>query len=237
MLQVKEIETDKLRPWDKNPRINDHAVDAVAKSIKTFGFNVPIICDQNFIIIAGHTRWKAAQKLGLTLVPVTQIEMTESMRKAFTIADNKTGEIADWDLPNLREVLEEIEKEDFVIQDLGFSDTDLHRLFHQFTNDDDDVTGLSSEEEIAKPGDLWKLGNHRLFCGDSRENKSYETICEGTKVDHIFGDPPYYNLSDYAQWESFDLYCDDIKAIAENCFKTMNKGAILVWSMGYLAKV
>jgi ParB-like chromosome segregation protein Spo0J len=60
MFQVKEITTSKLRPWENNPRLNDHAVDAVAESIRLFGFNVPILCDQNFIIIAGHTRWKAA---------------------------------------------------------------------------------------------------------------------------------------------------------------------------------
>ena len=77
MLQVEEIELDKLIPWEGNPRLNEHAVDAVAESIRSFGVNVPILCDQNSTIIAGHTRWKAAQKLGLDRVPVIVVEMTD----------------------------------------------------------------------------------------------------------------------------------------------------------------
>jgi len=95
MLQIKEIESYKLHPWEDNPRLNDHAVDVVAESIRSFGFNVPILCDQNFTIIAGHTRWKSAQKLGLEAVPVIIVEMTDAKRRAFAIADNKTAEIAD----------------------------------------------------------------------------------------------------------------------------------------------
>jgi ParB/RepB/Spo0J family partition protein len=102
MLQVQEIEIEKLHPWEDNPRLNDHAVDAVAESIRSFGFNVPILCDQNLLIIAGHTRWKAAQKLGLEKVPVILVEMTDAKRRAFAVADNKTAEIADWDFPKLR---------------------------------------------------------------------------------------------------------------------------------------
>jgi ParB/RepB/Spo0J family partition protein len=102
MLQVQEIEIEKLHPWEDNPRLNDHAVDAVAESIRSFGFNVPILCDQNLLIIAGYTRWKAAQKLGLEKVPVILVEMTDAKRRAFAVADNKTAEIADWDFPKLR---------------------------------------------------------------------------------------------------------------------------------------
>ena len=102
--------------------MNDQAVNAVAESIRSFGFNVPIVCDQNLTIVAGHTRWKAAQKLGMTTVPVIVIEMTDAQRRAFSVADNKTGEIADWDFPKLREVLEELRCEDIDIGSLGFSD-------------------------------------------------------------------------------------------------------------------
>ena len=96
MLKVEEIALTRLHPWDDNPRLNNHAVDAVAKSIRSFGFNVPILCDQNLTIVAGHTRWKAAQKLGMAKVPAIVVEMTDAQRRAFSIADNKTAEIADW---------------------------------------------------------------------------------------------------------------------------------------------
>jgi ParB/RepB/Spo0J family partition protein len=81
MLQVQEFELEKLIPWEENPRLNERAVDAVIESIRSFGFNVPIICDQNSTIIAGHTRWKAAKKLGLDKVPVIMVEMTDAKRR------------------------------------------------------------------------------------------------------------------------------------------------------------
>jgi ParB/RepB/Spo0J family partition protein len=77
MLQIQEIELSMLKPWEDNPRLNEHAVAAIAESISSFGFNVPILCDQNLIIIAGHTRWKAAMKLGMSKVPIIVIEMTD----------------------------------------------------------------------------------------------------------------------------------------------------------------
>ena len=101
MLQVKEIKVADLEQWDGNPRINDHAVESVARSISAFGFNVPILCDQNRMIVAGHTRLKAAKKLEMATVPVIIIPMTDAQRRAFSIADNKTAEIADWDFPKL----------------------------------------------------------------------------------------------------------------------------------------
>jgi len=139
MLRVMEKEITDLHPWEANPRINDHAVKAVAGSIKTFGFNVPILCDQNMTIVAGHTRWKAAKKLGLDKVPVIVVEMTDEQRKAFSIADNRTAEIADWDFPKLRDVLEDLQAEDFDLHDLGYSDADLRRMLFKDEADEDDL--------------------------------------------------------------------------------------------------
>ncbi len=130
MLQVQEVEIEKLHPWEDNPRLNDHAVDAVVGSIRSFGFNVPILCDQNMTIIAGHTRLKAAQKLGLEKVPVIMVEMTDAKRRAFAIADNKTAEIADWDFPKLRGLLEELRSEDIDINSMGFSDEEVEELLN-----------------------------------------------------------------------------------------------------------
>jgi len=110
VLQTQEIELSKLRPWEDNPRLNDQALGAVAQSIRTFGFNVPILCDQNLTIVAGHTRWKAAKNLDLKAVPVIVLEMTDAQRRAFSVADNKTAEIADWDFPKLRQVLAELSR-------------------------------------------------------------------------------------------------------------------------------
>lgn len=100
------LNISELKPYENNPRINDKAVDAVAASIKEFGFKVPIIIDKNNVIVAGHTRLKAAQKLGMTEVPVIVADdLTEEQIKAFRLADNKVGEIAEWDFDLLEQEL------------------------------------------------------------------------------------------------------------------------------------
>jgi len=128
MLEIQEVDVSQLKPWEGNPRVNEHAVNAVARSVGAFGFNVPILCDQNLTIIAGHTRWKAAKSLGMATVPVIRLTMTESQRKAFAVADNKTAEIADWDFPKLREVLEELKSKDTDLTAMGYSDAELRAV-------------------------------------------------------------------------------------------------------------
>lgn len=128
MLNVQEVEVDKLKPWEGNPRLNDRAVDAVARSIQSFGFNVPILCDQHMVIVAGHVRWKAAKKLGLPSVPVIQLEMTDVQRRAFAVADNKTAEIAGWDHGRLQKILEELSASKINLPSLGFSEGELQAL-------------------------------------------------------------------------------------------------------------
>lgn len=114
MLKVQDIKLSLLKPWEDNPRINDEAVDAVVKSIESFGFNVPILCGQQFTIITGHTRWKAAKKVGMISVPAIVLEITEAQRKAFAVADNKTAELAKWDYVKLRKVLEELKRKKLI---------------------------------------------------------------------------------------------------------------------------
>jgi len=103
----------------------------VIKSIKSFGFNVPILCDQQFTIIAGHTRWKAAKKIGMKSVPVITLELSEAQRDAFAVADNKTGEIADWDYPGLRKILERLKCRKIDLPSLGYSQGELQALLTQ----------------------------------------------------------------------------------------------------------
>jgi ParB-like chromosome segregation protein Spo0J len=104
----------------------------VAKSIQTFGFNVPILYDQNFTIIAGHTRWKAAQKLGMTHVPAIMLDLNDSQRKAFSVADNKLASLADWDEELVTKILEELKFENFDLSSLGYSEAELEALMAPF---------------------------------------------------------------------------------------------------------
>ena len=160
-----------IKPYDKNPRINDAAVDAVAESIRQFGFRQPIVVDGEGVIVCGHTRWKAAQKLGLAEVPVhVAVDLTLEQIRAYRIADNKTNELAEWNLELLPIELAELQDASIDWSLLGFDADELASLLdpgvQQGLTDPDDVPE-PPDEAITQPGDLWLLGDHRLLCGDS----------------------------------------------------------------------
>lgn len=114
-----------LKPWEENPRLNDEAVEPVARSIKRFGFIAPILCDEELTIIAGHTRWRAAKELGLSKVPVVVLALRQIDRKAYSIADNKTSQIAEWDFEGLEDILTELAQSEIGLTELGFSEDEL----------------------------------------------------------------------------------------------------------------
>ena len=125
------IEIDRLKEYENNPRKNEAAVSAVAESIKNFNFQVPIVVDANNVIVAGHTRVKAAQKLGMETVPcIIADDLTPEQIKAFRLADNKTGELAGWDFAKLEEELAALDG--FDMSAFGFvqnEDVDIDRFF------------------------------------------------------------------------------------------------------------
>ncbi len=156
----------RVKPYEKNPRHNDGAVDAVAASLREYGFRQPIVVDAEGVIIVGHTRWKAAHKLGLAKVPVhVAKDLTPQQIKAYRIADNKTGEIAEWNLDLLPIELSELQDAGFDMDLLGFDSEELATLMDPGVKggltDPDDVP-LPPDEAITQPGDLWVLGDHRL---------------------------------------------------------------------------
>lgn len=151
-MQIVEMKIGDVKPYEKNPRRNDNAVDKVANSIKEFGFKSPIIVDSNNVIIAGHTRHKAAQKLGLAVVPcIVAKDLTEAQAKAYRLADNKSAEFADWDFAKLHEELDSL-MADFDMQDFGFfSNTTIgdELLDAYFT--DEGTTETKEEKKIVCP--------------------------------------------------------------------------------------
>jgi len=186
-MKIELLKIEDLIPYHNNPRVNDPAVDYVASSIAEFGFKVPIVVDKNNIIIAGHTRLKAAIKLGLKEVPcIRATDLTDAQIKAFRIADNKTNEFAEWDFAKLDIELEELEDFDY---DFGFDESDFPAKFNEGLTDDDYIPEV--EEPICKTGDLWKLGEHRLLCGDATKKEDVERLMDGKKADMVFTDPPY----------------------------------------------
>ena len=176
-----------IKPYEKNPRKNDEAVEYVANSIREFGFKVPIVIDKEGIIIAGHTRYKASKKLGLKEVPcIVADDLNDEQIKAFRLADNKVGEVAEWDFDILTEELDDIINIDMT--DFAF---DLGLEEEQQEVEEDDFEVEVPEEPKSKLGDIYQLGNHRLMCGSSTNINDIKALMNGNKPTLIYTDPPY----------------------------------------------
>ena len=190
-MTIIERPIESIQEYKGNPRDNDGAVDSVAESIKLFGFKIPIIIDSEGVIVCGHTRIKAARKIGLKSVPcIIADDLTSDQLKAFRLADNKTAELADWDIEKLLAELKDIEVN---MEPFGFSEEEIQGLADKvFDIKDDDAPEVDMEAEpITKPGDLYIIGDHRLLCGDSTDITSLELLVEGKSVDLLITDPPY----------------------------------------------
>lgn len=196
MLTVEQLPIGQLKPSPRNPRINHAAVDAVARSIQAYGFNNPIICDERLNIAAGHTRLKAAVKLGLDTVPVIRVPgLVGSKFTGYAIADNRTAEIAEWDKDLLAQLVSELNLEvDFDLGSLGFDDKELTDILdwnvEDETDKEDDAPPLP-ETPITQPGDLYLLGDHRLLCGDATRQEDVHRLVKAEKIDCVLTDPPY----------------------------------------------
>ena len=177
-----------LVPYENNPRDNSKAVNAVAESIKEFGFKNPIIVDKGDVIVAGHTRYKAAEKLGLDEVPVIVADdLSDEQVKAFRLADNKTAELAEWKFDLLETELADICEIDMTA--FGF---DIDAFADKVTDVQEDTFVIDlPDEPTAKLGQIWKLGRHRLICGDSTDAAVIDKLMDGVKADMVFTDPPY----------------------------------------------
>ena len=194
-MKVELRDIGSIRPYESNPRLNDQAVEAVAKSLREFGFRQAIVVDAEGVIICGHTRWKAAQKLGLKQVPVhVATDLTPAQVKAYRIADNQTATLAEWNYDLLPLELKDLQGLNFDLSLLGFDASDLATILDpdgtQGLTDEDDVP-LPGDEAITKPGDMWVLGNHRLLCGDSSKAEDVDRLLAGAPVHLVNTDPPY----------------------------------------------
>ena len=185
-MQIVEKKLKDIKPYEKNPRKNDSAVDAVANSIEEFGFKVPVVIDNDGVIVCGHTRYKAAKKLGIEKVPcVVADDLTDEQIKAYRLADNKVGELAEWDIDLLGEELD------------GIFDIDMSDFGFDLSEDEEEETEIIEDEipeevdPVAKQGDIYQLGRHRLMCGDSTSVTDVEKLMDGNIADITFTSPPY----------------------------------------------
>ena len=189
-MNIEYWKTEDVKPYENNPRINDGAVDATANSIKEFGWKQPIVVDKEGVIIVGHTRLKAAKKLGMEKVPVLVAkDLSSEQADAYRLADNKTGEISEWNMDMLGEELSQIE--DIDMTDFGFDDDELELQDENADAEDDEFDGKIPENPTSKVGDIYKLGEHRLMVGDSTDPDQVKQLMDGEKADLLITDPPY----------------------------------------------
>lgn len=196
-MELVTLKLDEIKPYERNARKNDQAVDAVSESIRQCEYIAPIIVDENHIILAGHTRWKSLKKLGRKEAEcVIKAGLSEEQKKKYRMLDNKTAELAEWDFDLL---VDELDGLDFGELDLdwGVDGGDSEKP----EASEDDYDGEPPKEPKAQIGDIYQLGRHRLMCGDSTDAECVALLMDGSKADMIFTDPPY-NV-DYASKNSF----------------------------------
>lgn len=189
--RVQEVSTELLKPYGNNAKIHGKdQVEKIAESIKAFGFLNPCLIDKDFNVIAGHGRLLAAQSLGMKEIPCIYIEgLTEAERKAYTLADNRLGELAEWNMDLVYSELADLDDVGFDVDLTGF-DFDLDDDVGEVIEDDYDVNAEDIEPK-CNLGDLWQLGDHRLMCGDCIKAENVEKLMNGKKADLVLTDPPY----------------------------------------------
>ena len=197
-MQIEQLKTEDLLSYARNSRTHSEAqVDQIAASIKEFGFTNPVLIDGDGQIIAGHGRVMAARKLKLSEVPcIRLIHLTETQKKAYVIADNKLALNAGWDDELLALEIEDLKEENFDLSLLGFTQDELDDIAEKIAEEvegltDEDAVPETPEEPKTKLGDIYKLGNHRLMCGDSTSIDAVDKLIDGKSVDMVYTDPPY----------------------------------------------
>lgn len=216
-----------LIPYENNARTHSvEQIDKLKKSLKEFGFINPVIIDENNMILVGHGRVMAAKELNIFEAPCIRINyLSEDKKRAYILADNKLSDMAGWDLDLLNLELESIELD---MSLFGFDELELVDIEEEIEIIEDEIPDIPKEPK-AKYGDIYKLGNHRLMCGDSTKVEDVNKLMAGTKADMVFTDPPYgINYSggrtqvvehkDYGKLKNDDLKGNELSNLICNIF-------------------
>lgn len=194
-LKIEYRKVSELLPYARNARTHsDEQVSQLAASIKEFGFNNPVAIDADGMILCGHGRVMAAQKLHMAEVPTVCLShLSDTQVKAYILADNKLALNAGWDNDMLKVELKELKDSDFDLNLTGFSDDELKNILVEDPTDahEDNFDGEPPEVAKSQLGDIWTLGEHRLMCGDSTSESDVKCLMQGDIADLVFTDPPY----------------------------------------------
>ena len=193
-LQIVYKNVDDLIPYARNAKIHDeNNINLIAGSIKSFGFNNPVLLDGENGIIAGHGRVLASKKLGIKQIPTIELQgLSDAEKRAYIIADNRLTEKSEWDKEILSLELQDLNELGIDLNIIGFNDEDLNNIIQEETPE---VVEDEFSEQVETPksvkGDIWILGEHRLMCGDSTSENDVKALMQDDLADMIFTDPPY----------------------------------------------
>jgi DNA modification methylase len=202
ILAVEYLPVAALKPNPQNPRVHtDKQVRQIANSIRSFGFNVPVLVDTHLQVIAGHGRVLACKILGITEVPTIRFEhLSENQIRAFTIADNRLTENAEWNNRLLGEqfkILSEVEL-DFSLEVTGFETSEIDIFIENLApatpgeaDPADAIPDSETKTQVTEAGGCWVLNRHRVYCGDARNDFAYSALMDGRHAAMVFTDPPY----------------------------------------------
>jgi DNA modification methylase len=192
---IEMVRRELLKPNPKNPRTHsDKQLRQIAASIERFSFLVPIVVENGSLIVAGAGRWAAAGLLGMEEVPVIRAQfVSEADRRAFAIAENRLGDLSDWDNALLGAELEFLFEQDYDLDVTGFGISDIDLTIEEGRVTAEDPVELPDLEAsaVSRAGDLWRMGPHRLLCGNARDSVSYEALLGEERATMVFADPPY----------------------------------------------
>nr|DAL88207.1 MAG TPA: adenine specific DNA methyltransferase [Caudoviricetes sp.] len=196
MPTVQNLKIADLKPYPNNPRVNDEAVAGVVASIREYGFIGAIVVNRDLVIINGHTRVKAMKEIGAESIPAIVVDhLTPEQEKALRIADNKTGEVAKWDMDLLKAEMKALQEAGFDMGALGFDTSELDELLggtaDEMGQTDPDDAPEAPEVAVSKPGEVYVLGQHLLLCGDSTRREDVAKVAGDGTVDCWLTDPPY----------------------------------------------
>ena len=237
-MKIETADINTIKPYENNPRkLKDSAIEKVAMSLKEYGFRQPIVVDKDRIIVVGHTRFRASKKLGFKEVPITIADnLTTEQINAYRIADNRTAEESEWDSELLAMEIKDLEAKDFKLDLLGFNEDQLNDILFdekQGLTDEDEVPE-APEEPISKLGDIWKLGNHRVMCGDSIDYEDVHKLMNNKIADLVNTDPPYgvnYQSNMRTKSEKFDVIKNDDKILdITPMIDKFSKGWVFIWT-------
>ena len=198
-LTIENMALNQIRAYTKNAKSHPEGqIQQIAASIRQFGFNNPILVDENLEIIAGHGRMDAAQILGLETVPVIRLShLSEAQKRAYRLADNKIAENGGWNADLLRLEISELEQicDDMDISITGFTDVELDILAMDdrttVASKVNNVPYIPENEIVTRLGDVWRIGDHRIICGNSLDGNAFEKLLGNRLADMVLQDPPY----------------------------------------------